>query len=154
MTKKEVIPLIKDSYLAVVKNSIGSRMWRVFFAEVKSKKKNISKRGKLSCAFFVSTILVMFSLIKKGHMTVKSTIKDMRTSGWFEIKKPRIGSILVWEATNFGGGDICRHIGFYVGNNKAISNSSISRQPVIHDYKFGKNNRKIEHIFWHKILNN
>jgi hypothetical protein len=154
MTKIE--PIIYDSYIAVIKNSVGANTWRNFYAKVDDKKVDIMQDGDLSCAFFVSSILSLFGLIKHPHTTVESTIKDMEESGWQEIKKPKIGSVLIWEAITDSKEEVHRHIGFYIGNKTAISNSSKKRVPVKHHWTFGEKNgkpiRKIEKIFWHKKL--
>jgi hypothetical protein len=147
---KKIISLLKDSYLAVIKNSVGSKLFRNFYAQVNGKKKDILRNGELSCAFFVSSILKIFDLISKTHFTVKNVVEDLKKSGWKEIKKPKIGSVIVWERKKFSK-EVHRHIGFYVKKNIAISNSSKKKTPIFHHFTFNKK-RKIEAIFWHKNL--
>lgn len=147
-----VVPVLYDSYLAVIRNSIGSNSFRNFYAKVDGVKTDIIKNGELSCAFFASSVLIMFQLIKEGlHMTVDGTVRDMKQSGWQTTEEPKIGSVLVWEALDFGRGGIHKHIGFYIGNNQAISTNYKIGQPVVHHWTFD-NKRKIEMIFWHKKL--
>lgn len=110
--KQKIEPLIFDTYLAVIRNSIGSRLFRNFYARVDGKKVDIMRQGELSCAFFVSAILVLFNFIKKVHATVDSTIEDLIKSGWIQINKPTVGSIIVWEPVDFGNNNIHKHIGF------------------------------------------
>ena len=158
MKKQKVIPIIFDTYIAVIKNSAGSKMFRNFYAKVDGKKTDIMKNGDLSCAWFVSSLLYLFKLIKDAHATVNGTIKDLQQSGWKKIKKPKIGSVIVWEKIDFGNKDFHKHIGFYIGNNKAISTSNSKKgQPIIHHWTYGiKRNkpvRKVKAIFWHKKLN-
>ncbi len=158
MKKQKVIPIIFDTYIAVIKNSVGSKMFRNFYAKVDGKKTDIMKNGDLSCAWFVSSLLYLFKLIKDAHATVNGTIKDLQQSGWKKIKKPKIGSVIVWEKIDFGNKDFHKHIGFYIGNNKAISTSNSKKgQPIIHHWTYGiKRNkpvRKVKAIFWHKKLN-
>jgi len=150
-TKRKVEPLIFDTYLAVIKNSIGADIFRNFYAKVNGKRTDIMKNGELSCAFFVSSILALAKLIKGLHTTVDSTVKDLKASGWKVTKQPKIGSVIVWEKIDFGNGDFHKHIGFYIGNNKAISTSSKLRSPVRHHWTFN-NKRKIEMIFWNLKL--
>jgi len=150
--KQKVEPLIFDTYLAVIKNSVGTKFFRNFYAKVNGKRTDVMKNGELSCAFFVSTILAFFKLIKEVHTTVDSTIKDLKISGWKITKRPKIGSIIIWEKQDFGNVDFHRHIGFYIGDNKAISNSSKFGYSAKHHWTF-KNKRKIEMIFWNKKLN-
>ena len=156
----EITPLLCcKNYTAVIKNSAGSRMFRHIYAKVNGKEKDLLRNGDLSCAFFASTILYWFQLIKKPHATVSGTIKDMEKSGWREIKNPRPGSVLIWEPKEFDEGGVKAsylHMGFYIGNNKAVSNSTKIGMPKIHHWTYGakKGNpaRKIEAVFWHKKL--
>lgn len=151
MKKQKIVPLIFDTYLAVIKNSVGSKLFRNFYAKVNGKRTDIMRNGDLSCAFYVSSVLVLFQMINKIHGTVDSTVLDLKKSGWRIIKKPKIGSVLVWEKIDFGKNNIHRHIGFYIGNNKAISNSCESGYPVRHYWTFG-GKRKIEMILWNPKL--
>ena len=151
---KKVTPLLKESYIAMIKNSKNSRMFTDFYARVNKKKKNITKNGELSCAYFVSSVLKIFNLISDIHLTVKGTVNDLLESGWISIKKPKIGGILLWEQKNFGIRNKPNrhyHIGFYIGNNKAISNSASKKKIAIHHFTFN-NKRKIIKIYWNKKL--
>lgn len=152
-----VVPLIWETYLSVIKNSVGANLFRNFYALVNGEKRDILRNGELSCAFFVSSILRMFGLIKEVHCTVDGTVKDLKKSGWRKIKKPKNGSILVWEAIKFPDGEVHEHIGFYIGGGRAISNSASMIKPTVHHYTFGesggKPTRKITATFWHKVFN-
>ena len=152
MKNKAVVvkPLIFNTYIAVIKNSVGSALFKNYYAKVNGKKKDIMRQGELSCAFYASSVLVLFKLIKEVHGTVDSTTNDLKKSGWKAIKKPRLGSILVWEKLDFGG-ETHKHIGFYIGNNKAISNSYQLGYPFIHHWSFN-NKRKVDFIFWNQKL--
>ena len=138
--------LLKESYLSMIKNSQGTKIFRDFFGKFGGKKENLTKNGRLSCAFFVSSILHHFNLIKKPHLTVNGTIQDMKKSGWIEIDTPQKGSIILWGKRRGH-----YHLGFYLGNKRAISNSRKKRIPTIHHFTFN-HKREIEKIFWHKIL--
>lgn len=139
--------LVFDTYLAVIKNSVGSKMFRNFYVKVGGKKTDIMRNGMYSCAFYVSSILALFKMIKETHGTVNSTIEELRKHGWRKIKTPKPGSVLVWEAVDFGGGDIHKHIGFYIGNGEAVSNNYKLGSPAKHNWKFG-GKRKVEAILW------
>ena len=164
MKRQKVIPILFDTYIAVIKNSVGSKMFCNVYAKVNGlpaqtgKKTDILQNGMLSCAFFISSILVLFKLIKEIHGTVDGTVRDLERSGWQKTTKPKIGNVLVWEKIDFGNKDFHKHIGFYIGNNKAISTSNSKKgQPIIHHWTYGiKRNkpvRKVKAIFWHKKLN-
>ena len=102
--------------------------------------------GELSCAFFVSSILALFGWLKKPHATVKKTVTDLEMSGWKKIKRPRVGSIIVWESVAYPDDSNHKHIGFYMGKEMAISHSDKKRTPVLHKWKKGK--RRVELIYW------
>lgn len=149
--KTKVKPMLNETYLAAVKNSVGSNMFRNLYAKVDGEEKDITENGNLSCAFFVSAILVIFKLISEVHATVNGTLRDLKILGWTEINEPRVGAILVWAQKDFGIGGKHRHIGFYIGDGKAVSNNSEKGCPVEHDWS-EYDNRKIETILWHPIL--
>jgi len=157
MKKEKVAPIIFDTYIAVIKNGVGSKIFRNFYAEINNKKTDITENGNLSCAWFVSSLLYLFKLIRSTHVTVTGTVKDLENSGWKKIDKPKIGSVLVWEEIDYGNKDFHKHIGFYIGNQMAISNSSKLGYPIKHNWTFGKKKgkqvRKIESIFWNNKLN-
>ncbi len=124
---------------------------------------DILENGNLSCAFYVSSLLSLFSVFKllknPPHSTIAGTIKDMKSSRWYEIRTLKPGAILLWEEKKLGDQYAKKghkHLGFYIGNEEAISNSSKRRMPVRHPFSFGDVNdkkfRKIESIFWHKAL--
>jgi hypothetical protein len=119
--------------------------------EIDNKLYDAVQGGILSCAYFVSAILKINNLIKNVHATVSSTVKDMKEFGWFEIDKNSVqaGDVIVWESIDFGDGDIHKHIGFYLGNNLAISNSEIAKTPIEHaiPLMYGEQIRSIETIF-------
>jgi hypothetical protein len=153
-------PLLFDNYLAVINGAPGSRMFRKFYALVDGKKKEVSENGNLSCGWFVAFILKYFSLIQEPHMTVDGTLRDMEASGWKKIEKPKIGCIILWDTQDdrrskaFSYGH--RHMGFYIGKDKAISNLSSKGVPGQHHWTFGKKSgkpaRRVESMWWHPIL--
>lgn len=146
----------------MIQNSPGSRLFRHSYMLVKGRKTDILKNGELSCSFFVSSLLSLSPSLKliqnPPHSTVVGTIKDMKRMGWKEAKKLRPGSVILWESLAKNGhvksGN--KHLGFYIGGNKAVSNSSKARTPIIHHVTFGqikgKPVRRIEEIFWNKKL--
>lgn len=152
MAKPKFKRLIKETYLQMIKNSSGTRMFRnLFVINKKGKKLDALKNGDLACAFFVSSILKIFSLIDYPHATVDSTVRDMLENGWRQTKNLKPGNILLWEKNKKGH----KHLGFYVGNKKAVSNFYKKRHPIVHHYIYfwkTRNNqpkREIEKIFTH-----
>ncbi len=153
--------LLFDTYLAVIKGAPGSKMFRHAYLLIQGKKSDATQNGNLSCAFFPAFVLRYFDLIKKPHLTVSGLVEDLESSGWKKITRPKLGCIIVWSAMddkhdkNFSFGH--RHIGFYAGEGKAVSNLSSSGMPGKHHWTFGIKNgkpvRKIQAMYWHEGLN-
>ncbi len=139
--------MVKESYLARIHGAVGTQMFRDLFFRVDGKKVNITQDGDLSCALFASTVLIGFSLIESVHATVVGTVEDMKTSGWIRVSRPRIGCVVVWERNREN--QVRRHIGFYSGYGKAISNDSQERSPQVHSYK---SPGKVTALYWHDRL--
>ncbi|MFZ3008954.1 MAG: hypothetical protein WA048_00800, partial [Minisyncoccia bacterium] len=73
------------------------------------------------------------------------TVKDLKKNGWIETTEPIIGSIVVWREGKTTNGH--SHIGFYVGDNKAVSTDSWKKTVEKNDWKFdGK--REVAEILW------
>ncbi len=150
--------LIYDSYLKMIKNSVGTKMFRNLYLEINGKKIDSTKNGYFSCAFFVSNILKMWGLISEGHANVPSTIKDMLKNGWKKIPKNKAkpGDVIVWEKVKGSDNSYYYpsehyHNGFYIGSKKAISNDNKKGMPVSHNWDYnGK--RKIVAIYTHPKL--
>ncbi len=145
--------LVRENYLSMIKNSVGSNTFKNFFAEVDGVKKDISENGNLSCALFVSNILLINKLITEGHANVKSTIVDMQKNSWEEISDLREGAVLHWEGVDFGATGVHEHIGFYIGNDQAISNSPELGHPITHHLTF-ENTRAVKTILFNNKLCN
>jgi hypothetical protein len=135
------------TYLKVIHNSVGSNLFRNFYVSLPEIGEfDALDDGENSCAFFVSSVLVIFKKLKAVHGMVDSTIKDLVESGWVEANQPNEGDILVWEALQFDDG-VKEHIGFSIGDGQAISTSRAEKTPVEHDQYFGDTKRKITHIY-------
>jgi hypothetical protein len=135
----------KRSLFVLIKNSLGSKFFRSLYFFDGKKSKDILKNGELSCAFYVSVILRILGLIKEPHATVDGLVKDMENSGWQKIDKLQKGAVIVWEPKNGH-----KHIGFYLGNKKVVSNNSKKKFPTIHSINYQK--RKIIAIYHHEEL--
>lgn len=127
----------RATYLAAIKNSVGSKQFRNLIADVDGKTTDLMENGRLACAFYASWILLHFGLIEEAHATVKSTVKDLREHGWTDAKEPKEGDVLVWEATfEHDPNEPHEHIGFYIGNERAVSNSSKLGEIIEHHWTF------------------
>jgi len=144
------------SYLKMIKNSVGSRVFRNLFYIIKGKGEDALQNGNLSCAYFVSTILRQFDLIKEWRTSVDGLTEEMERCGWKKISKPRKGAVIVWDKIYFSHSEGWHgHIGFYIGGGWTISTSSLRRTPAYRywqAYGNSKKRRKIIAIYWHKKL--
>ena len=152
-------PLFKKNYLAMIENSVKGENWmfRNFYINENEVEKDALENGGLSCSAFASSILYLqnsvFEFLKKPkwleftHANVASTVKDMMQNGWQEIVELKLGAVLIWEKQEH------EHMGFYVGNDEAISNDSKGTGfPWRHHVTYN-NTRKVEKILWHPALN-
>lgn len=150
--------LLLQNYLAVIKASVGSQMFRRLYFKVGRKKIDVLRDGDLSCAFFVSTILKLFGLISEIHTTVAGTVEEMKRTGWKKIPvkgrsasggKLEVGCIVVWAAKRQPPSwEPHKHIGFYIGNGRVISNDYRKKSPQIRAVNY----RATESFWWHKKL--
>jgi len=140
--------LIYDSYLQMIKNAVGTKMFCNLYLQSGKKKIDITENGELSCAFFVSNILLIWGLISKGHATIKSTRKDMEKNNWKEIPLAKIkpGDVVVWEEKKTRNNRICSHIGFYIGKEEAISHSDGVKAISLHHWTYN-NQRNIVAVY-------
>ena len=146
----------KKNFLQTIENAVGTYMFRNLWANVDGVDKDILEDGDLSCAQFVSGVLYLNGLIKERHATVEGTVRDIEGFGWKKIKEPKIGSILVWEAMEYPDGSKHGHIGFYVGDQKAISSSPKEKSPQYHRWTYARENesdyRRVSSIYWNTLL--
>lgn len=156
MKKQRLTLEVFRSYIAAIKNSVGSKIFRSRYFRVNGKPQDVLENGNLSCAYFVSSILYHFGLTKEIHTTVRKTISDMERRGWKGIKKPRAGSVLIYEEKYFPeSGHRHMHIGFYIGGGRAVSTSSKYRTPIVHRWQKEPSSgkpRKVIAILWNRRL--
>ena len=145
---------LRATYLAVVRNSVGTRMFRSSCGRSVGRAVDLTKGGRLSCAFFVTSVLRIFGMIKEQHTTVDGAVRDLTGSGWRRVKAARPGDVLVWEAVA-GKNGAHQHIGFLIAPRVAVSNSAGSRWPVRHHWTYGvrsgKPVRRITAVFRRKL---
>lgn len=150
--------LKKKNYLAMIENAAKGENWmfRNLYAEVDGQEKDILEDGRLSCAVVLTSIIYLNRLTDDLSSTVDSAVRKLLASGWYETDELKPGAVLVWEKKAVqpphGDGKLHSHIGFYVGGEMAVSNSSFnSGVPIKHHYTYN-DTRKIEKILWHPEL--
>jgi hypothetical protein len=150
----DVMILKKKSYLAMIRNSVRGQthLFRNLYARVDGVEHDILGDGQLSCAAFVSAVLTLNGLLDEPHATVEGTEKDMALHGWEQITELRDGAVITWAPVTYEDGTSHGHIGFYIGDSKAISNASnASGIPAEHSATYD-GTRAIERIWWHQSL--
>lgn len=145
---------IFESYLKAIKLSEGSQLYQTLYLETPhGELTDILRGGELACANYVSAILYHFKYIQQPHATVEGTEKDLIESGWSQVTTPTIGDVIIWEP-NFDHDPKAEHlhIGFSLGGDQAMSNSTTQKTIVQHHFTYGTNEsgepkRKIKVIF-------
>lgn len=128
---------IFETYVSMIEGSVGSNMFRHFWADFDEERRDTMQDGWTSCAFFVSSVLTIFKAIDGPHSTVISTEEALEKTGWQKVTEPEAGDVLVWEPRQATSEDPeMDHIGFYVGDEMAVSTSWRARTPVKHDYMY------------------
>lgn len=151
--KVQLLP--RETYLAMIRNAVGSHQYRQCYGMINGEKIDLVQGGKTACGFFVTTLLFGFKLIKEPHLTVEGTKRELVESGWKLIKKPIPGCILFWELKKDKNGEH-GHVGFYLESEKAVSTSSSKKCVAKHHWTYGTKNgepkRKIIAIYGHPFL--
>lgn len=150
----QVVRRVLDSYLAFACNSVGSRSWSQYYADIDGVKTEIVHDGARACAYFVSSVLRTFNLIELVHMTVPSVLRDMVQFGWTKIDSPRAGAIVAYENIVIEE-EIFPHIGICIATDEVISNSDKAGAPVRHELTMTNSDgseRAIAGYYWHDQL--
>jgi len=132
----------------MINNAVGSEMFRELWVNDNQQEKEILNRGELSCAVFVTGVLKLHNLIDEQKATVKAAIEAMLKYGWHEVDLVDIqaGDVLVWERKQIGYKH--PHIGFYVGDKKAISNNWKLKKVVRHGWDYGGRRKIVKVLHW------
>ncbi|MFA5987351.1 MAG: hypothetical protein WC797_01720 [Candidatus Paceibacterota bacterium] len=133
------IVLKKETYLKMVENSPGSRMFNSVYVLHKDtgKIEDILHDGEFSCATFVSSVLFVIGMTDAPCVTVdtmrKKLASDLRWKqvNGFENVEP--GDVVFWEKIKFADGSENEHVGFALNKNEAVSTSDTERKVVRHD---------------------
>lgn len=146
--KNKIKLLTHKNYLNTIRKAEGTKIFQNIFVDVNGKEIDITDNGRASCALFVSSMLMMFGLIDKKsapHATVDGTLKALQKAGWQKTQENSLkdGDIIVWVRQKREDGKMHSHIGFYLGDNRAISNIPSKKSPSIHHYTYN-DRRKID----------
>jgi len=123
-----IVLMKKENFLLSIRNSIGTQLFRSYFDKEGN---DVLKDGDLSCAYYMSSIMLLHNLLDRAHFTVPGTLEAMEKSGWYKIQKLKVGCIVVWGSVHQNGADH-KHLGVYIGEGQAISNRSSLGMPGEH----------------------
>lgn len=146
----------KKNFLLSVQNSIGSQLFRSYLDKEGN---DVLKDGDLSCAYYMSSIMLLHGLIDRAHFTVPGTLEAMEAYGWYKIQTLKVGCVVVWGSVHQNGADH-KHLGIYVGEGQAISNRSSLGMPGEHPLHYSgldkdgaKKKAPILAMYWHSAFN-
>lgn len=140
------------SYMAMIKNSPGTKMFRSLWVEESGEKRDVFRDGELSCAAFVSSVLTLHNLIDDVHATVARTVEELEKFGWRRADNPKPGVVVVWKPRMDDDGERHAHIGFLVNAKEAVSTSAKERCVVRHPLDKLDGPREVEALYWYPAL--
>lgn len=148
MPNPDFIYQTKENLLYTIRAAVGSQLFKHNFVFEKSTGTHLDtlQDGRLSCAYVVSNILVMHNLIDQPHATVVTTLKKMEEAGWYTADTPVPGAVAYWQSVEENG-----HIGFYLGDDEYMSNSTKRGFPALHGAKLD-DGREPEVFYIHEAL--
>jgi len=120
----------------VAENSCGSNFFRNYYVQGR----DILADGDLSCAWYVSTVLVAVRLIDGVSFKVNGLLHRLDESDQWKkylLQECSLesGDIIVWDPIEFRT-NWHYHVGFYLDDDIAVSNRSISGQPGKHSIRY------------------
>ena len=147
MAATNLIKLKAKTYIKMIENSAGTRMFNSAFVRDKetSEELDILNDGEYSCAFFVSGLLTLFGVMDRPHATVKTLVKKLEEAeDWQEVSSNELkaGDVIVWEEIIFDDGSKYEHIGFYLDKDTAVSTDWGKRMVSLHHPTCGTENGK------------
>jgi hypothetical protein len=134
MTDPNIVPLKKETLLAMIRNAPDTRLFRSLFVQYQDsgKIKDVTNDGEYSCAFFVSGLLTLAGYLPRPHGTVKGLRYKLGELSYSEVppEERQAGDIIFWEKMKFPDGSENEHVGFVLDHDRAIS-TSYKKQCVV-----------------------
>ncbi|MEY3784276.1 MAG: hypothetical protein RLZZ230_598 [Candidatus Parcubacteria bacterium] len=152
MTDNNLEILKYDTYLSIINNSVGSRLFNSFI--VRSREtgdtEDILKDGEYACAFFVSSVLTLVQAIDKPTTTESGLERKLTEDNrWFEVTLEEVeaGDVVFYEDTTLMDGSTETHVGFALDDNQAVSISDKLRLVTKHDLRLMPIKKLYRHIW-------
>jgi hypothetical protein len=135
-TPKEGTLALEKQLIFFLESSIGKTFWQRWYIHYEKEEsiRDVVGGGNLSCAFFVSSLLTLLSLLKKPqvHTFVSTLIESIEESGWEKTHTPLPLSIVYWGEKKGESGKMHQHIGFILNEKTAVSMQSTTGTPQKH----------------------
>ena len=113
--------LLYKNYLSMIEALPNNELFRhIYVKNENGEEIDVTNNGQLSCAVVVSSVLCLIGWIDRPHATVNSTLNKLFENAWTETNSPIKGDIILYGEDKTGN----KHLGFYIDNATAISNSS------------------------------
>ena len=134
--------LPRETYLKAIENSIGSTQYRSLMVreEESGEVRDILEDGNLSCAYFVSSVLLLFGMINKQRATVASLRRFVSEDDrWNEVEvetEVRPGDVVFYRERTFPDGEPHAHVGFVLSPTEAASTSYREKCVVKHSLEY------------------
>jgi len=140
MTDSNLEVLKYDTYISIIKNSVGSRLFNSFIVRSKATgdTEDILKDGEYSASFFVSSVLSLVQAVDKPTTTESGLERKLdEDKHWFEVSLEEVeaGDVLFYADTTLVDGSTETHVGFALDDNQAVSISDQLRQVTKHDLR-------------------
>lgn len=160
--KEEGFPVaLRLTLLTKIRGSIDSNQYLSLYVTVPGDGfvtyHDVIGSGRFACAYYVSAILHLVELTAGAvHTNVTETEEDLIASGWERTESLLPGAVIIWGPKLASDGQPHRHIGFYVGNDRAVSTDGVTGRPTEHHVTYGTENgspvRPIMAIYFHERL--
>jgi len=148
MSDSNIEVLKKETYLKVIENSIGSKLFNSLIVRLKDSGKTVDvlNDGEYSCAFFVSSVLALMQIINKPYSTVKTLIESIESDdSWKKVDGDNVesGDVVFYKKVKFDDGSENAHVGFVLNKEEAVSTDYKNKMVNKHSI----NDRPIEVIY-------
>ena len=130
---------IPRSFLAMIENSVGSRQYQSLYFFVDGVSTDILNGGDVSCAVYVSHILMSFKLTSDYRAFSDKVIEDIIKFGWERTDNPHPGCVVYWGKMKHDDGSASKHnhVGFFIDTETAISSTHLTHEVSRHHITFG-----------------
>lgn len=143
---------VSANLLAMINSSVDCDMFARIATLGRDETHQVIRDDELGGCYYVCFLLRGFHLISSIRLTVSGTARQLPRSGWETLDNTGVlapGMIIVWETT--GTVTPRKRIGFYVGDEEAVSTAINRGIPTRHHATFGDQHR-IQRVYAHPVV--